>query len=287
MIDDPLLPHLLDILVAPAAQRLILAGGFGLRIKQAYLASRGETTLITPIPPARPTTDLDLFLRMDLFIEAGAQDQIREHLRGLLYKPLQPNWQFVKPMGGPRSNREIVVDLMARHPVEGESVKLRPPRVGQNALHGRSTEEAFAIELNPLAIPVQGVTSLGEAVTVDVILAHPYAMLNMKVRAAHDWLKMERGEIKRKDFSEKHAYDVYMLIAMLTNIEFDECRNLAAEFANCEIAASIRQEALALFSTSAAPGSREVGRRLGSDFNFESFDEGLRVALGNNPDSEI
>ena len=45
---DPLLPHLLDILSSPASRGLILAGGFGIHVKQSYLRDTNARTLITP-----------------------------------------------------------------------------------------------------------------------------------------------------------------------------------------------------------------------------------------------
>jgi hypothetical protein len=59
---DPLRPHLLDILAAPVSSDLILAGGFGLLLKQEHLYQTEARTLITPLPPARATQDLDFFL---------------------------------------------------------------------------------------------------------------------------------------------------------------------------------------------------------------------------------
>ena len=54
-ITDPLLPHLLDILGDPVSEGLILAGGFGMRLKQEYLRQTRARTLIAPFPPPRAT----------------------------------------------------------------------------------------------------------------------------------------------------------------------------------------------------------------------------------------
>ena len=64
--NDPLLPHLLDIVSDPASEGLILAGGFGIRIKQRYLQATGTRTLLPVIPEARATQDLDFFLSLSL-----------------------------------------------------------------------------------------------------------------------------------------------------------------------------------------------------------------------------
>lgn len=69
---DPFLPHLLDIISSDYAEGLILVGGYGLRIKQDWLRDVLSDTLISIIPEARATWDLDFFLRMQWFVE-GAQ----------------------------------------------------------------------------------------------------------------------------------------------------------------------------------------------------------------------
>ncbi len=292
MTGDPLMPHLMDILEHPELAGVVLGGGFGIRLKRQHLANEGTETLISRIPPARATADFDIFLRIDVLANAEQCRRMGSILQEELgYKIRLYNWQFEKSIGEQFPDRRVKIDLLTRAPLKGENVKVRkmrekslpdpkPSKVGEGALHGFLTEEAFAIERDPVLVPVRGVTTKGKALNCQVTLPHPYAFLNMKVRAAHDWLRMDRGEIERKRFAEKHPFDVYVLAAMLTESELDRCEELAAEFAHHEVAQEIRAQAEELFKDPTSPGWIEVRRQLGEEINFEAFDDGLRRALG-------
>ena len=270
----------MDILSKPALGGLIFAGGFGVRLKQEYVARHGTSTLIEAVPPARATSDLDLFVSMEVFTNTGMQESIRQAINDLHYIPAQANWQFVKPLGESFPGQIVSIDLLARHPGPGESVRLKPPRVGEGVLHGRDTEEAFAIEFDPVSLTVHKSRTNMETAEISVLVPHPYSWLNMKVRAAHDWLKMQRGQLKPKPFSEKHAFDVYLIVAMLQENELNRSSELALHFSHHPIAAEIRAEAQELFSSPNSPGSIEVRRQIGRELEFGKFYEGLQEALG-------
>jgi hypothetical protein len=149
---DPLLPHLLDILSSPDSRGLILAGGFGIRIKQSYLRDTNTRTLITPFPEARATLDLDFFLSLSLFVEKERGAAVRQLLDKLNYTEYTPKYQFEKPMASASPEQKVKVDLLARLP-EGEDIHVKSLRVGANSgidLHGRETPEGFAVEENPV-----------------------------------------------------------------------------------------------------------------------------------------
>ena len=225
MITDPLLSHLLDIASDPAAADLILGGGFGIRVKQIYLKAQGLRTLVPSVPEARATQDLDFFLQMALFIQKERGGAIRTLLDRLAYQEYTPKWQFGKPFDTAKPDIKVKVDLLARTPLEGENVRMKRPRVGVGTgmeIHGRETPEAFAIEDMPFRVPLSGIRPDGTEVNTSILVPHPYASLNMKVKAAHDWLLMERGARPRKDNAERHVFDVFMLIAMLTETELGE-----------------------------------------------------------------
>ena len=245
------MPHLMDML---AAKGLILAGGFGIRVKQDYLASIQAKTLLTPVPPARATSDLDFFLTMEIFMSDHVQQSIRDIIDRLGYAPKHENWQFAKQLANGFSERQVTLDLLSRHPTETENVKLRPPRVGEGPLHGRNTAEAFAINIEPTHIALNGHASDGRLLRATVSVPHPYAWINMKVRASYDWLRMTRGEIKPKPFSEKHAYDVYTLVAMLQDHELSRGAEIASKFEDHPVAILVREQAPELFSTRNSAG---------------------------------
>ena len=281
---DPLMPHLMDLLARPESERLILAGGFGIRVKQAYLANTGVRTLIPEVPPARATLDLDFFLRMEMFTTRRASGEaLRAALDELGYKPKYADWQFEKPIETVGADRKVVIDLLARLPVEGENVRIKSPRVGSGAnvgLHGHETPEAFAVEIQPVRIPIEGVTSSGGRIEAMVAVAHPYAMITMKVRAAYDWLRRTRGLLEANEFCDKHAVDVYVLVAMLTDALFREATEIRRGFDGLTIASEIRREATELFGTPSSPGFLKARRQGGVGLDHASFWEGLREVLG-------
>lgn len=292
MTSDPLIPHLLDILECPEFTGVILAGGFGIRLKQQYLEETEAETLITPYPPARATADFDVFLRIDVIADTAKVDEMGRVLQEKLhYEPKHFNWQFAKPLGEAFPNRKVKIDVLSRPPLDGESVRVRkireksfpepkPEKVGKGAIHGFLTAEAFAIEREPVSVTVSGLNTAGKEVNGKVLIPHPYSFLNMKVRAAHDWLRMKRGEITSKPNAAKHPHDVYALTAMLTEDELERCQGLAAEYADHEVAQEICGQVAELFGDPFSLACLEVKRQISTEFRYEIFYRNLRSSLG-------
>lgn len=279
---DPLFSHLLDIASDPASQNLILGGGFGIRIKQLYLKERGVRTLLPEAPSARATQDLDFFLHLSLFLQKERGVAVRTLLDRLLYEEHTPRWQFGKPFDPAIPEIRVRVDLLARTPLVQENVKVKSPRVGVGTgidLHGRETPEAFAVEDLPLWVPLSGFRSDGVEVTTGIQVAHPYASLNMKVKAAHDWLRRERGLSPQKRNAERHVFDVYVLIAMLTEAELEEASGIAERYRAFPVAEEIRVCAQELYGDAEAPGMVELKRQVGGDINYPLFWTALSKAL--------
>lgn len=280
---DPLLAHLLDIASDPASNDLILGGGFGIRVKQAYLKANNLRTLLPAVPEGRATQDLDFFLRMALFIQKERGEAIRRLLDRLAYEEHTPKWQFGKPFDMATPAIRVKVDLLARTPLAGENVRVKAPRVGVGAdsdIHGRETPEAFAVEDSPLRVPLSGIRSDGIQTSASILVAHPYASLNMKVKAAHDWLKMEQGARVHKNNATRHVFDVYTLIAMLTEIELEEAAELATRYRSVPMAAEIRACAIELYGEEEAPGVAELRRQLRGEMNYPLFWTALNKAIG-------
>lgn len=286
MSTDPLLPHLLDLLADPAADSLILAGGFGLRLKQEHLRQSGARTLVDQFPAARATQDLDFFLRIELWSERDRGTALRAALDRLGYRERVPHLKFEKPLASDGSEgRSVKVDLMARTPLPQEDIPVsrakdparHPSRVGSGLgvdLHGNETPEAFAVEDSPVPLRISGATTDGTPVEATVYVPHPYAWLNMKVKAADDWVR------RPKPFSEKHAFDVYLLTAMLTAEEISQARNLAARHGDRPLATQIRAAAGHLYGTPTAPGFEEAQRQADSALDHAVFWEALQAVLG-------
>lgn len=273
----PLHAPLREILRDKRSGDLILVGGASILVKRDWLARTEAPTLMRSIPPARATQDLDFALKIELFCVEEKGRQVRELMDALGYEPQQPNWQFEKG--------DVQIDFLARQPEgdELQSVKFDEMRVSRKPtihLHGRTTPEAFAIESLPITLDVH---LTGEDESIDVVsavVAHPYGLLNMKVRAAHDRYRCKRQGTSPKPYSEKHAHDVYALIAAITEKELAECSSLEKQFQDKPIAMAIRDEAVVLFSTPEAEGCREAERQLGQPIDHGVFWEALQKALG-------
>jgi hypothetical protein len=297
--DDPLLPYLAEIVACPEAQGIILSGGFGMRLKQYHLIQQREAaggqqiTLVVVFPEARATQDLDLFLNVNIWVEIDKAKVLSAAIHEPLgYETATYSWQYRKPLAGVE-NRFVKLDMMARHPRLDEIVKVKgnPKQVGREmgtGISGRETREAFAIDDSPILLTFP----FGEK-EHSVLVPHPYAWLNMKVRAAYDWLLERRGLVDAKLTKEgdrvrlKHVYDVYVLIAMLTPEELAQSAALAAKYFDHEEARKTLKQAIELYGSADAVGIQTVEAYarlyMGDDLAIDHdlfWRDGLKVALG-------
>lgn len=275
-------PHLLDLLADPSVARdLILAGGYGLQVKQKHLQDRGAHTLFPQPPPARATMDLDFILRMELFIRTEGAQAVRRRLDALGYKLLTPKLQFQKPLA-PGAAETLKVDLLSRLPegAESDKVNVKGLRVGIGAgsdLHGHQTPEAFAVEDSPDEIPLTGRCTDGSPFGGSVLVPNIYAWLNLKVAAAGDWLN--EADPGHRGGAAKHVFDVLVLIAMLTEEEFTRCLPVRDRFRDHPRAEPPRLAARSLFGTSSSPGVIQI-RRQHDDFDYATFWETMTELMG-------
>jgi hypothetical protein len=212
------------------------------------------------------------------------------------YSVTAHNWQFRKPYADAPA-RFVKIDLQTTLPDLGQKVKTRKERrfgegtrqaglgmgTGIGAL---ASPEAFA--LNGRAVPVP-ITCGDQAATIFV--PHPYAWLNLRIRAAYDWLREQRREIPSTGNARtgdskrlKHVYDVYVLIAMLTEEELHEAAALAGQYEHHSEAKKIRSEAGELYERSDALGviaTQNYARQLGAnEIDYDLFREALTTSIG-------
>ena len=105
-------------------------------------------------------------------------------------------------------------------------VKINKPRIRpKNAknIHGYLTEEALTIEENLLPINIAD----ADDQPLEIYLPHPFSYLVMKLFALRD-----RLEDEEKDFGAYHAFDIYRIIAMITEKEWNEAINLRENYRN-------------------------------------------------------
>lgn len=264
---------------------LTVAGGLGLHLKRRWVGEQVlagvRRTLLAVVPEARPTVDIDVFLQMRVFSRhgAGGDDvpRFRRALEALNYEvhELGRHFQFVKQIAG---ERRIKVDLHTRLPDAEESrvVKYNRPRVGRRKqpdppLHAYGTAEAFAIEEGPRRIPLVGKGPDGLDYSGTVQVPHPFAALCMKIQAALDFER--RSPDEREAINRKHAFDVYLLVAMLDPQEVEEILELRRRYVDDEVFDAIRAGIPEFFGAAERPACRTIqgqARDLGV--------EGLEVA---------
>lgn len=231
MIQDPLREQLrlLALELKNDNIKLILGGGYGLVLKTEYIRQTNAATRFEEIPQARSTNDLDLFLSVEIIINAEKIEKIRDALEKLKFEPVAPFFQFRLPVVFEGLEQPVKIDLLAAPPETDEHrrlVKINKPRIRPKKaknIHGYLTEEALTIEENLLPINIAD----NEENPLEIYLPHPFSYLVMKLFALRD-----RLEDEGKDFGAYHAFDIYRIIAMITEKEWNEAINLRDNYCN-------------------------------------------------------
>jgi len=206
---------------------LILGGGYGLYLKQVHL----QDTLNSPTliagelwPAPRATEDLDILLRTEVVVDASRMSLIRAALDRLEYTAIEgaEYMQFVKQLGG---GRIVKVDLLTgplgpfaddpRVKVDDRRGRARP----RGKVHAPPTDEALGFQEHTMAIPVKGRLSGGDPYEATVHVPSAFTLLLMKLHAFRD-----RRNDEEKDLARHHALDIYRILAMMTEQEFEQTR---------------------------------------------------------------
>lgn len=252
---DELWPHFVPLwtdlrTIAPA---LLLAGGYGLFLKQKWLVSQlsfllteddqfittesgerltteeGVRTLVAidrwKDQSPRVTKDFDLIANLDLIASVKDQTRLQEALEknGFTVVPANARWQFEKTVGG---GRTVILDFHAPSPTETrddirvQSRRIKPLRsLGQKGIHGRENAEAISAGLHPFFFTYDG---------VDIVLPNPVTLALMKLVAMRDRRLASQDASKSADDrhaadreARKHAEDVCRVMAMMTQAESD------------------------------------------------------------------
>ena len=243
------LAHELEGLSRP----LLVGGGLGLYLKQRQLEESDETaTLIAGElwPPNRATHDMDLFLPTEIIVSAQEMGAIRTALERLGYTPVVRHFQFEKQTSlGP-----VKIDLLTGGVPTGQldKVKINPPRIrpaGGDGLHAYLTQEAIAIELEPVLHRLRGRRSDGTDSELDVWIPNSFTYLVMKLHAFRD-----RMDDKQKGYAAHHALDCLRIVAMLTKHEHDFVRAQVVRNGSAPAVRSAREVVDTAFADSHAPG---------------------------------
>ncbi len=203
---------------------LIVAGGFGLYLRQEHLRLSEETTLFSQLPEPRATSDIDMFVTMDVLVEVESVKRLRQQIEGMGFAPVTGGeyfqWRRVD-----KSGYETKIDVLCgplgkyEHRLRTNSLPRVRPKAPRGTLkfHARYTEEAIEVESRAVRLPlVERDASGAEAITT-VYIPHPFSYLMMKLVAFDD-----RKHDERKDVGRHHAMDLYRIIAMMTQSEYEE-----------------------------------------------------------------
>jgi hypothetical protein len=263
----PLHSSLLDLLfeLREVPPPLTVGGGFGLYLKRRHMEQSGDRPRIAPAlwPGVRPTNDLDVLLRAEVLADVGQVRVLTAVLIRLGYTPIKgaEYMQFVRMIGRAEQAVEVKVDLLVG-PFGAFKDRLKtskPPRVRPKAerkgrLHAYDTPEAVGVEDEPLLISIQGLRSTGEEHQAKVCLpqAFPYAL--MKLFAFRD---QKDNPDPKKDKGRHHALDLYAIVAMMTEPEYDFAKRAREKYADNE---KVREAAEIIRQDFAGPESIGVLR---------------------------
>jgi hypothetical protein len=228
---DVLEASLLDLLyeLRDSDIRLMLGGGYGLYLKEEHIRQTEARTLLATFPQARSTNDLDIFLHTEVLADTTRVRAIRAALDRLDYKPKlgAEYYQFVTEkvkidlLTGP----EALFDPQTVRIETGQDSRRIKPKVKGIGLHAHSTEEAVTLQEELITLPVEGARPTGEIYRTSICLPHPYTYATMKLFATRD--KEQRGD---KENSSKHALDLYRVIAMITEEEWETTERLSRAY---------------------------------------------------------
>lgn len=232
MVREPLLTTLLDLDAMLSDRELIIAGGYGLYLKQVYLKNKPETITLfsaSALPTARTTEDIDLIMRAEVVTDSDSMKEIRKALDSLGFEVVEKAkyMQFVKEVHPGR----VKIDLLAAplgefaDRVKKDERRVRPrPSV---KLHASKLEEAVGVERDLLRIPISGILSSGEHHETEVLIPQAFTYVLMKLFAFRD-----RMDDQDKDLGRHHALDIYRIVGLLTKEEDGAVRKLREEFAS-------------------------------------------------------
>ena len=228
MIFDPLREQLIKLATELQKEdiKLILGGGYGLLLRTEHIRRTEVVTRFKQIPEARSTNDLDLFLSAEIITSAKKTEKVRDAISELGFVPVAKYFQFELPAQYEGLKKPVKIDLLAAKPKTKENlekVKIKKPRIRPHdatEIHGFLTDEAVTLEEYLLPIEISENDK-----NLKIYLPHPFTSLVMKLFALRDRLDDEE-----KEFGAYHAFDIYRIIAMMTEEEWNQAVHLGSKY---------------------------------------------------------
>lgn len=238
---DQLTASLLDLLHELEGQEIpiMVGGGFGLFLKRQHLNSTGQQTLFDRLPEPRSTNDLDLFLRVEVLADLNRTRVVVESIRRLGYTVIENakfyQWKREVQVGSVPQPQEVKIDVLVGpfgeyreklHVESGKKMRRVRPK-GRIEFHAHAVEEAIRIEDEPLVVTLSGKRSTGESQVGTVYIPQAFPYLMMKLHAFED-----RKDDADKQLGQHHALDLYTIVGMMTEREYERAKELGTAHAD-------------------------------------------------------
>lgn len=211
---------------------LIVGGGFGLYLRQEQLRRSGKRTLLPQLPEPRATNDIDLFVRMEVLVRVEAVRTLQRQIEQLHYEPVK-GAEYFQWIRNEADDRQVKIDLLCG-PMGDFSTQLHTnslprvrPKAPRNTLrfHARQTDEAIELDARAVALDIEGRRPDGTTTTWTIQVPHPFTYLMMKLFAFDD-----RKDDEEKNVGRHHAMDLYRIVAMTTESEYEDTVSLGTAY---------------------------------------------------------
>jgi len=273
---DQLTTSLLDFLheLEGRGVPITVGGGFGLYLKRQHLANTGQQVLFDQLPEPRSTNDLDLFLRVEVLADLDRTRTVAEVIRRLGYTAVEEakflQWKREVLVGG--IPQQVKIDILVGPLGEyRKKLHVKLPRVrpkGTIEFHAHAVEEAIPIEDDPTLVTVNGMRSTGAPHACPVQIPQAFSYLMMKLHAFED-----RREKEQQDKERQHALDLYAVIGMMTEMEYERAVELGTAYAGNEQVGRARSIVRNQFASRTAGGVLRLREHplFRDDFLLEEF----------------
>lgn len=268
-VDDSLWMHFVPLWtdLKAVAPGLLLAGGYGLFLKQSWLADQKDIPTVVAMDRwgsnrPRVTKDFDFITSLDLIASADEQQRLHEVLEKHSFQVVPENarWQFQKNVG---EDRVVLLDFHAAPPVAHRSDlrvdkrRIKPRKsLGKMGIHAHGNPETCGSERHPFFFSYQG---------LEIAQPNPVTLVVMKLVAMRDRLLVSQDESKsaaeRANGAReawKHAADVWRTVAMVTRGERDSARDVIEGIRNAQAFNDARNSFAEYFVPSDAWGLQAV-----------------------------
>ena len=253
---------------------ITVGGGFGLYLKRRHLEATGQRMLLDRLPEPRSTNDLDLFLRTEILVDLERTRQVANAIDRLEYKVVDEAkyLQWERPIVVAGVTQTVKIDILVG-PLgdERKNLHVSMPRVrpkGDIKFHAHAVEEAVQIEDAAWEIPVTGNRSTGESCTENVFVPQAFPYLMMKLHAFRD-----REARKEPIKAQQHALDLYAIVGMMTEEEYNQAKHWGASLAENEHVREARKIVHDHFASPTAVGILRLREHplFRNDFQLDGF----------------